>query len=335
MRIPSGLLWVKHIIIVWCCLYMNACDNAQQDKPATTTTDKNDKKIEGQSSEKRESEFTLDENTVFQQVPLEVLSNVASYDQPRIQFLWIPPHEKNRRQLTLWSIKLDGSDLRQVATAEELYGDYRHSVVVSSKPVRSPNNRYIVYTFISDKKRIVLLDLATRARKVIDEGVASAHFTWYPDSQRVMINRAYETKVFSLKTESLSIVEHQKNAGLYLINEGKHFFAIKKGKYIVYDLLFNEVKSGSFDYLPQSLLHLNSVSEDGRYLAFGYDLLDLETKQHLTTLSDSPILGIHENWIFISRNGFQRININTQKVEQVFTAPAGGSGRKGVTLYNL
>ncbi|MGI0115274.1 hypothetical protein [Zooshikella sp. RANM57] len=314
---------------------MSACDNTQRDEPTTASTEKKIETTENTFADKRANETANSENSSFQQVPLETLNNIASYDQPRIQFLWIPPQAKNRRQLTLWSIKLDGSDLRHVATAKELYGDYRHSVVISSKPVRSPDNRYIIYTFISDKKRIVLLDLVTRERKVIDEGVASAHFTWYPDSQRVIINRAYETKVFSLKTGQLSAIDYQENAGLYLINEGQQFLAIKKGKYTIYDLQFNEEKSGEFDYLPQSLLHLNSVSNDGRYLAFGYDLFDLKTKQHFTSLSDVPILGIHNDWILISKNGFQKINIDTQKVEQIFTAPTGGSGRKGVTLYNL
>ncbi|MBU2710449.1 hypothetical protein [Zooshikella harenae] len=314
---------------------MSACDNTQHDESTTASTEKKIETIEKKLSPEQVNESASGDDTRFQQIALETLNNIASYDQPRIQFLWIPPQAKNRRQLTLWSIKLDGSDLRRVATTKELYGDYRHSVVISSKPVRSPDNRYIIYTFISDKKRIVLLDLVTRERKVIDEGVASARFTWYPDSQRVIINRAYETKVFSLQTGQLSSINHQENAGLYLINEGKQFFAIKKGKYTIYDLQFNKVKSGGFDYLPQSLLHLNSVSNDGRYLAFGYDLFDLKTKQHFTSLSDAPILGIHNDWILISKNGFQKININTRKMEQIFAAPAGGSGRKGVTLYNL
>ncbi|EAT13277.1 hypothetical protein [Bermanella marisrubri] len=102
---------------------------------------------------------------------------------PRIQFTWVEPHlEDNISNLSLWSIKPDGTDLRLVATPEELMpahleqSRYRGEVPF----VRSPDNRYVAYAMahgIYYERR--LLDLKTKEVIVMDRRGGPPNFMWF------------------------------------------------------------------------------------------------------------------------------------------------------------
>ena len=72
----------------------------------------------------------------------ENLDDPSIYDQPRLQFAWAAPG-KPKLQREIWSIKVDGSDLRRAADHDLIYFDSQG--VMNNRPLRSPNNRYIVY----------------------------------------------------------------------------------------------------------------------------------------------------------------------------------------------
>ncbi|QIZ85793.1 hypothetical protein HF888_07280 [Bermanella marisrubri] len=102
---------------------------------------------------------------------------------PRIQFTWVEPHlEDNISNLSLWSIKPDGTDLRLVATPEELMPSHlEQSFYRGVVPfVRSPDNRYVAYAMahgIYYERR--LLDLKTKEVIVMDRRGGPPNFMWF------------------------------------------------------------------------------------------------------------------------------------------------------------
>ena len=102
---------------------------------------------------------------------------------PRVQFTWVQPeYEDKIENLGIWSMKLDGTDLRQVATPEELMpkhleqSRYRGEVPF----VRSPDNRYIAYAMAHGARyERRLLDLKTKQVTVLADGGGPPKFRWF------------------------------------------------------------------------------------------------------------------------------------------------------------
>ena len=81
----------------------------------------------------------------------------------RLQFAWVKPGDKEN-ETSLWSMRLDGSDLRQVASKELLETPTIGAIDSRFPIVRSPNNRYVAFAvktcFSCSERRI--LDLETK-----------------------------------------------------------------------------------------------------------------------------------------------------------------------------
>ncbi len=72
----------------------------------------------------------------------EVYGDPEIFDQPRIQFSWQGP---NREKPEIWSVKVDGSDLRLAVDADLLYPkDIDVGMQPGFNTYRSPDNRYIL-----------------------------------------------------------------------------------------------------------------------------------------------------------------------------------------------
>ena len=99
---------------------------------------------------------------------------------PRAQFLWTAP---GRDMATIWSMRLDGTDLRETADEELLsipkVGGYSGGIPVR----RSPGGRYLAITRSSGiNKQLRLIDLETRQVDLIPNHYAGwPNYVWLND----------------------------------------------------------------------------------------------------------------------------------------------------------
>ena len=103
---------------------------------------------------------------------------------PRVQFTWTEPHLNPRdiSHTALWSMKLDGTDLRLVASPEELMPEHLEQSRFRGEVsfVRSPDNRYVAYAMAHGAKaERRLLDLKTKQVIVMAKGYGPPQFMWF------------------------------------------------------------------------------------------------------------------------------------------------------------
>ncbi len=113
--------------------------------------------------------------------PREDLNDASSYDLPRIQFFWANLGDKNdpmytdyEGQVKIWSMKTDGTDLRLVMDSLPKGG-----ISGSGKMVRSPNMRYLAFSYGGSAKAVY--DLKTQETTVLDYSGPTG-FLWAEDS---------------------------------------------------------------------------------------------------------------------------------------------------------
>lgn len=107
----------------------------------------------------------------------------------RLQFAWVKPGDK-KTDRSLWSMRLDGSDLRQVASYQLLDTPTAGALDARFPIVRSPNNRYVAFAVRTcpscSENRI--LDLETKEVIVAPMGGNNPGFKWMPDSKSIVFN---------------------------------------------------------------------------------------------------------------------------------------------------
>ncbi len=116
--------------------------------------------------------------------PREDLNDASSYDLPRIQFFWANLGDKNdpmytdyEGQVKIWSMKTDGTDLRLVMDSLP-----KGALSGSGKMVRSPNMRYLAFSYGGSAKAVY--DLKTQETTVLDYSGPTG-FLWAEDSSYV------------------------------------------------------------------------------------------------------------------------------------------------------
>lgn len=139
---------------------------------------------ESQNQEIVKSVVIEPEEPTVPDVILEALNDASSYDMPRFQF---QSRFGSREKYEIWSMKIDGSDIRLVLSAEELYRDgFSH---LSQHMSRSPDGRYVALVQKPDEgnNARVLYDLKTRERTVMVKNSAVVpSIRWTEDSKQVL-----------------------------------------------------------------------------------------------------------------------------------------------------
>ena len=127
--------------------------------------------------------------------PDEVYADPEIFKEHRLQFTWVPPHEQRIvgvERDAIWSVKLDGTDIRHAVPVELLYSYSPDASTISQAAVRSPDNRYIAYAaFVKDylTERYVLVDLKERRVVTMMDNMGNhANFAWTPDSRTVLFH---------------------------------------------------------------------------------------------------------------------------------------------------
>lgn len=192
------------------------------------------------------------------------------WSEPRIQFVWNRKKTKDDRtpDEEIYSMKLDGSDIRLAASSELIGGS--HGAGLLREPVRSPNNRYIAVGLGGGKRGFhkAVIDLKTKERIIMIEGGAIPEFNWTPDSKNVIFYVDDYMKNYNIETRTLTDRPIIYSLGIYLQNDGKTFLATDKEGYRLHKFdgtLIEKVR------IPgREVTESNNISADKKYLHF-YD----------------------------------------------------------------
>lgn len=186
----------------------------------------------------------------------------------RLQFSWVKPGDDSISE-SLWSMRLDGSDLRQVASYQLLDTPTAGTLDARFPIVRSPNNRYVAFAvrtcFSCSERRI--LDLETKEVIVAPMGGNNPGFQWMPDSKSIVFN-AEGLMHYNLETRKGEYIRSRfrdDNWGpWHLIDNGKKIIVSPNKKRYTYDFnsgeLLKEQEGG-----VGSNIHGNYLSYDKKY----------------------------------------------------------------------
>lgn len=144
--------------------------------------------------------------TEFFDTPIEDINNESSYDMPRIQFLFSPQKSQWDQ---LWSVKIDGTDLREVIPYNDFYAPERDATLIRGVPIRSPNNQYVVMMrerMSKGAKLAVMYDIKTREWTEISPRSGET-FSWLPDSSGFCLKHADNFYTYDIASKKLTPID--------------------------------------------------------------------------------------------------------------------------------
>jgi len=160
-------------------------------------------------------------------------------DAPRLQFGWRAPEDGGKK--SVWSMRLDGSDLRQVVSAELISKAFEGTFHNSYPIERSPNNRYVAIagTMCHECAKRRIIDLETKEIIELPNGSNVADFQWMPDSKSIVFN-AEGLVHFNLETRKAEYINKRfrndnRWGTWYLFEDGKKIIASIDRVGYVYD----------------------------------------------------------------------------------------------------
>jgi hypothetical protein len=184
---------------------------------------------------------------------------------PRVQFTWAKPGLSNYKDVGIWSMRLDGSDIREVVSPELLYSTGGGGVITSSSMPRSPNNRYIAVKLGKQNK---IIDLETKNVIALSRSMDWPSFQWLPDSGSLLYNTSKGVKHYHLATGKEGFIEPRfRDDGLwgrwFLLDGGRVITMEIFNEIFTYDFASGELldkRPGNFDPKDEQRL-----SADGKY----------------------------------------------------------------------
>ncbi len=309
---------------------------------------------EQKQKEKEEAERKARENAKPFTYKKEVYGDKEVFKYQRLQFLWKYPDCEQERP-GLWSIRLDGSDPRLVVEPELLFSNGVDGSI-NPAPLRSPDNRYIVYSVPANgtiEKR--LLDLKTRKIKVITTGGFRPHFNWTPDSKHIIFYTDPGLMDYNVETGELKVRKHIPSAGLFLVKDGSEFFAITSDGFAFYDYEGNLLRTGKIEDPQNSRSQYHyAISSDGKYYMYRrgskYIVVDTSKPDEIIYMdkhrrSESIYFDKDNKYLFSKRHGIERVDLKTKEHISIFHPlnpdkdnldyPHLGCGYSDLSLYNL
>ena len=198
-------------------------------------------------------------------IPYEDLSDPAFYKDDRLQFMWTPEGEKME---ALWSMKLDGSDVRKVIDSDKLF--FGGTWTFLHPPVRSPNRRYLAYLNLADEvwSGKVIYDLKTGERIQLIEGGTAPYFNWSPDSRYLFFYNDF--KFYRYEIEKRQLVETKEfieSHGIYTLDDNKTILAVNREGISYHDYDGQLIDKKEF-YLTISQRDFHAATRTGDYLVY-------------------------------------------------------------------
>ncbi len=198
----------------------------------------------------------------------EIYGDSEIFDQARIQFVWRGP---NRENAEIWSVKIDGSDLRLAADAQLLYqGDEELGMHTHSTPMRSPNNRYILVNMRKNDSALHIIDLKEGTNTKIHDTDTNVtiRYPWVSDSQSFFYKRWTDATLsrYYLKEGRVEAIRKSTNNEYFVQQTAEIISEFDENEFVQWDFKGNEL---SRTYLSENVHAKNhSVSPDGSHFVF-------------------------------------------------------------------
>jgi hypothetical protein len=264
---------------------------------------------------------------------------------PRLQFTWTKPGDSESQQ-GLWSMKLDGTDLREVATPAELEGPEKGFYRPEVPFVRSPDNRYVAYISRTETKyQRRILDLKTRQVSVIADGPGPPNFQWFKEGRFLLFAGPGPMFQYDMQTQKISKIVTRFVEDGYMSNyqsydngnqlvwrdiEYTHFYDFDSGEEV------RQIKRGRGTLTKDKKYWL--ISDDSR--SFGINVAKLATPSEVLFklpkgMSSTSISAISGRDYIFSKGGrasIKRTRFDKTKIE--YWSFPGDAGVGSISIYN-
>jgi hypothetical protein len=207
-----------------------------------------------------ESTNEYDEYLVHYEYKKEQWNDPEILSTPRLQFSWEAPdgkHKDGYNLNTIWSMRLDGTDLREVVSRELLDTPNIGGTVGKVQFELSQNILYLAFSVSSShgvERRII--DLETQTVEVIEISYGDPDFNWFGDSRYLLFGGREGLQQYDLQTKKITLMG-DKFKGVKNISE---YFSYDNGNQIIVSDVNDFV--GLYDFESKKLLKkLNGVGE--------------------------------------------------------------------------
>jgi len=292
-----------------------------------------DPKNEGSGMESPQERLTVPEKppqkTVYNE---EIYGDPDIFSEPRLQFVWQAPTEE---KYTIWSTRLDGSDLRRVLPPDLLF---TKGGVIFHLPMRSPDNRYLAVSLDSSEVMgtiKMLFDLKEKTATELGRGAYVPDFQWTSDSRFLYY---YNDDGF-WKYDVKSKINHDTpviySRGLYILDDDR-FVALNDEGYSVYSkngkkLFYTKIIEQNMGGIASNR---HTISKDGSlmYCMIAYNKKPFNMILKLSNPSEvlfksfdtniaNPAFGPKNRKLYFSKGVVRALDIKTGKTTRVFRLP--------------
>ncbi len=270
---------------------------------------------------------------------------------PRLQFVWRHPEESTRKQ-GIWSIRFDGSDLRQAANSQLI--DTPTPGSIRDTPVRSPNNRYIAISMVAGCNScgvIRIADLKTHTIKQLSkEFDGGQNMQWTADSRYLVFNGRGKLLEHDVQTNKTKIIVKRFFEGHYagffhLLEGGKKIMFERNNQRFIHDYktgaLLSTLKGGAYN---------SPLSKDEKYyITTSHIKRDYRSDYAISTFEEPNIeiaylhkeLGFHGKVTMgdmgpvfnISRSDIKKVMPNEHRITR-YSLP-GKANIEALSIYNV
>jgi len=306
----------KFTILVFLCIsiLITSCDG----------NNKNTKSSQVSKSEITQTEPILLSEKVYL---LEDLNDPEFYKHERLQFVWQP---KGENFDSVWTIKLDGSDLRRVIEPKKML--YNGATRLNSVIKRSPNRRYLAYANDGDGRQVVdknIIDLKTGEIIKLGTDSSGSVFFWSPDGNLLFFLKLFKFHKYNLETKKTTTLDKRfRVGGLVALPDGKTVVGYSESGVAYYDYNGKYIKSIKLEGMDKLLGGGRSISSTGSNLLqthiSKYRLYNLTGKSGFLKSHDIPSAIISN--IMVMHN-----NVNDVFME----LSSNYSNHRGVMRYEL
>ncbi|WP_250654791.1 hypothetical protein [Alkalimarinus coralli] len=271
----------------------------------------------------------------------EIYGDPDIFDGPRIQFAMSAPGE-NRD--TIWSIKTDGTDLRQAVDYELLYGDGSGGFI--HPPVRSPDNRYIVLSVARGVEFIEkqLIDLKTNTKITFAEGGGIPLFQWNADSNEIFFHMDKNLWRYHVEQKTMTKEVKIGYQGTYYLRDKDQFFVVQKDGFELFDRKGKSIRKVVLN-TKWGLKEWHQLSADGELFVYnqkrGIKSYVIKTAYPSDIILDTKLRGDLGSFskngkqIYFRHGGFiATLDVPTGEPSKLYSSPDGFGSISGVSLIN-
>ncbi|UTZ34588.1 hypothetical protein HB762_25940 [Vibrio campbellii] len=247
--------------------------------------------------------------------PREDLSDASSYDKPRIQFWWNNVSSRDplvndyENGYKIWSVKIDGTDLRLVT--DDMPSMASPQTFVTS---RSPNNRYVAYAYSYGEPLIkAIFDLKTQQTIQLGSARTKPYLVWADDSSYIYFSDGFKRFKYTLATGTKEEVDVPLSEDTVIV-DGKLINAAGLGVGVydaktlkrLYTILPEKEFEDSVD-IEKRIYRQIAISPNGKYVwavnSYRKVLVNVEDKTWLAFSKEGDEKNVYAKVGNISNNG--------------------------------